>query len=490
VSPAGEWVVFMVDERDIVACRLDGSGDPVVLTGDNGPDFSFDPVVSPDGQTVDFQGWSVPDMPWDAAARMSVRLDRPGKVEVWRPPGAAVQQPGFLSDGTPVAVTDATGWSNVWVGDRPLVGGGGEPFEHAGPTWGPRQRTWSAAPDGRRVAFARNEHGFGRLCVADVRTGAVTELGRGVHGQLCWRGERLSALRAGARTPTEVVVYAVGHGVAERRRIDVGPDPGWARHTLAEPEVVEAAAGNDVLHARRYASAGGGGAPRLLVCVHGGPTAQWEVSFLPAVPFWCSRGWDVLVVDPRGSTGHGRAYQQALRGAWGELDVSDTAALIRTAHERGWSSPSRTVVMGGSSGGLTVAGVLGRHGELVAAGVALYPVSDIADLSVRSHRFELHYNLSLVGPYETEADRARYEQRSPRHYAGEIRSPLLVLHGTDDPVVPADQSADLAAAIRRAGGSVELHLFEGEGHGFRRTSSKRAEYRLVEEFLERVVRPR
>ena len=88
---------------------------------------------------------------------------------------------------------------------------------------------------------------------------------------------------------------------------------------------------------------------------------------MPRVAFWWSRGWDVLVPDPRGSTGHGRAYQQAMNGGWGALDVDDTAATLRASHSHGWSEPQRTVVMGGSSGGMTALGVLGRHEGLAEA---------------------------------------------------------------------------------------------------------------------------
>jgi dipeptidyl aminopeptidase/acylaminoacyl peptidase len=487
VSPDGRRVAFMVDQRDIVVASLDG-GDPVVVTAAAGPDFAFDPVFAPDGASVTFQGWSVPDMAWDAAARYSHPVGIEGALSVERLDGAAIQQPGFLPDGAPVAVSDVDGWLNVSVGDRPIVA---EPFEHAGPTWGPGQRTWAASPDGRRIAFTRNEAGFGRLVVADVATGELITLGRAVHGQLSWAGRRVAALRSGARTPTEIVVYEESDsGDWSRRRISRGPADGWTDHewVLVEPDLVEVPDGDGtVLHARRYASPSPCG--RLLVWIHGGPTAQWDVSFNPGVAFWCSRGWDVLLVDPRGSTGHGRRYQQALRGGWGVLDVEDTATMLEHAHADGRSTPPRTVVMGGSSGGLTVLGVLGRHAGLVAGGVALYPVSDIHDLNEHSHRFEAHYQLSLVGPDDTAADRQRYWDRSPQSYADRIASPLLVLHGTDDPVVPVDQSCALARRIRQTGGRIELHLIDAEGHGFRRPESKQIEYRLVEAFLDRLVPP-
>ncbi len=84
-----------------------------------------------------------------------------------------------------------------------------------------------------------------------------------------------------------------------RRVLAVGPADGWQNFELPEPEVIKA----DGLFGRRYAAGNG----KLLAWVHGGPTDQWQADFRPRISYWWSRGWDVLVVDPRGTTGHGRS---------------------------------------------------------------------------------------------------------------------------------------------------------------------------------------
>jgi dipeptidyl aminopeptidase/acylaminoacyl peptidase len=129
-----------------------------------------------------------------------------------------------------------------------------------------------------------------------------------------------------------------------------------------------------------------------------------------------------------------------------------------------------------------VLGVLALHDGLAAAGVALYPVTDLADLAARSHRFEAHYTLSLVGPLD---QIALYRERSPLTFADRIAVPLLVMHGDVDPVVPIEQSRRLVERIRSCGGDVEFHVMEGEGHGFRAVASKLDEYRLIGAFVSR-----
>jgi dipeptidyl aminopeptidase/acylaminoacyl peptidase len=389
----------------------------------------------------------------------------------------SLQQPRFLRDGRLVCVDDSGGWANVTVDGTPPAD---EPLEHAGPTWGLGQRSFAVSPDVRRVAFTRNELGFGRLCIARVDGGGVREIARGIHGQLSWEGRRIAALRTGARTPTEVVVYDERDAL-HRRVLDVGPSHAWADVELAEPELVEIPVETVqgvgcTVHARLYRAAG---AARGLICwVKGGPTDQWQVTFMPRVAFWRSRGWNVLVPDHRGSTGHGRAYQQALRGRWGELDVTDTLGAIAHAHSHGWGTCGSTALFGGSAGGFPVLGALAAEDRpQVACAVVSYPVSDLADLAERSHRFERHYTATLV-------DAHQWAERSPVTFAHRITTPLLVFHGEEDPVVPVAQSRVLVERMRVRGAEVGLVVYPGEGHGFRLAEHQIDEYRRIDAFLE------
>jgi dipeptidyl aminopeptidase/acylaminoacyl peptidase len=474
VSGDGSFVVGVVDQAEVWRWSLDGDEPPARLD-DGSADFVFDPYITTCGTTLVWQAWNVPDMPWDAARVQRVTFDDTVRDEL-RGAGA-IQQMRNMPDGSGICVRDDTGWLNLWHDSRPLVD---EPFEHAEPTWGMGQRSFAVSPDGELVAFTRNERGFGRMCVVEISTGTVRELGRGVHGQLSWAGPEIVALRSGARTPTQIVAYDPATSV--RRVLAVGPVTAWDVVDLPEPEPIEVEHDGVTLHARRYVAGNG----RTLCWIHGGPTDQWRVEFMPRIAYWWDRGWDVLVPDPRGSTGHGRAYQQALRGEWGRLDVDDTAAIVRASHARGWSTSQATVMMGSSSGGLTVLGVLGLHPELAAGGVVLYPVTDIIALASATHRFEAHYNASLIGPAD---DVARYRARSPISYAARIRAPLLVMHGDSDPVVPIESTMAFVEHVRAAGGDIELVVMEGEGHGFRDPANRRADYELTEAFLARVVPP-
>ena len=487
-SPDGTQLAFVADTRAVSTVVVNGDG-PVEVVSDRA-DFALDPAWSATGDRLAWHEWDVPAMPWDASRIVLGPPTRGAVNTAAGGPDVSVQEPRFAPDGSALAfLCDAGGWLNLWVAKadgthpRPLVL---EDHEHGGPVWGGGQRSFAWSPDSASIAFTRNEGGFGRLCVVNVGTGAVRELSRGIHTSLSWAGTTISCLRSGARTPTAVV--AIDAETGEKRVVATGPSPELvvAAETMLEPDLVEWEADDGaVVHGRlwRPAEATGQGPPPILVWAHGGPTDQRQVSFDPRLMFFVSRGWAVLHPDPRGSTGWGRAWAQGLREGWGEVDVRDVAAGARAAVDRGWADLDRLVAMGGSAGGMTALLLAARGPEPWAAVVAVYPVVDLLDLAAATHRYEAHYTVGLIGPLP--AATAAHRHRSPLTQADRITAPVLLLHGSADPVVPAAQSAALAASLRLRGVPVEHHVYEGEGHGWRSPATLEDELERTAAFLDR-----
>lgn len=491
VSARGE-VAFAIerdDACDIAIVPLDGSAWPVRVSH---ADYAWDPAWSPDGSTLAWHEWDLPDMPWDAS-RVMVRSSD-GEVRVFAGGNAvAASQPRFSPDGAQLAyISDADGWPALWVADvdganaRPLFA---EPREHAEPAWGAGQRSYAWSPDGSELALCRNEDGFGRLVIAAPGRRSARELSRGWHRALDWGAGGIVCVRSGGVTPPQVVVLAAnGSG---RRVIARGPVGGFEATGLAEPKAVKWKSGSATVHGLLWRPAYSpptiGTARPLLVMVHGGPTGQSLADWAPQVQALVQRGWSVLQPDYRGSTGHGRAYTQALAGRWGERDVADVAAGIRHAVKVGWADAAHIAIMGGSAGGMTALLVAAAHPDLVQAVVARYPVCDLVDLAATTHRFESTYTFRLVGPLPDAAD--IYRARSPISRATEIRAPVLLLHGDEDTSVPVAQSEALAEALRAAGTPVERHVYAGEGHGWARSATIADDFERVDGFLTRWVLP-
>lgn len=504
VSPDGRRVAFTVNLAEVRVVAIDEHDSTTWVFSSH--DFVMDPewVRSDDAEVsaheVCWVGWDIPHMPWDSSSVVrgdlrdgtwtTVVADHHARVFT------SVQQARFAR-GHWWYVRDTDGWLQVHRDGSAVLG---ERFEHAGPAWGPGQRSYAVSPDGRRVVLNRNEHGFGRLVVVDMSatTGNtethVHEIGKGVHAQLHWVGNTITALRTGGRTPTQAVAYhEQPDGSWTRSVLAVGPAVEWGalEHVLVEPELITVthddggAAVSVPARVYRPDRVGpapdprtGVAAPRAIVWVHGGPTDQWQVSFLPRIAFWVSRGWTVVVPDHRGSTGHGRAFQQALRHEWGRADAADVAAVIAHVHTHRWATPETTVVMGGSAGGYAALRVLEQFPARVAGAAVVYPVTDPMGLRDSTHRFEAHYTDTLVDVAAV-LDGRRTVAVDPAL----IRRPVLILHGDADPVVPLVQSEALAAQCPL----VELVVFPGEGHGFRQYANQLAEYEHLERFLERVT---
>jgi dipeptidyl aminopeptidase/acylaminoacyl peptidase len=472
-----------VSARGVVACTIetDDAGDVVTvpLDGSQWPqrvsraDYAWDPAWSPDGRELAWHEWTLPDMPWDAS-RIVVRDEHATtKVVVDAP---ACGQPRFAPAGAPrlAYIREAA----LWIDDAPVLR---EEYEHAEPTWYSGQRSFAWSPDGEELVWCRNELGFGRLVVGSPTRKSARELSKGWHRGIDWGANGIACVRSGSVTPPHIAVLAPnGSG---RRVVARGAVGGFESTGLVEPKAVTWKSANATVHGMltRASTAARG----LIVMVHGGPTSQALADWNGRVQYYQQRGWNVLQANYRGSTGYGTNYRRALEGRWGVRDSDDVAAGIRHARKEGWAPNDIVVLTGGSAGGLTVLNTAATVPDLVTAVVALYPVTDLLELDATTHRFESGYTARLVGPLP-EA-RATYVANSAMTRASAITAPVLLLHGTADKVVPPSQSAALESILQRAGTPVDRHLYEGEGHGWRKAGTLADELERVNAFLARHV---
>ena len=460
----------------LVRLSADGGDPPRVVA--SGHDFYAAPRLSPDGEQLAWLTWDHPGMPWDGTELHVGDVTSDGEVVdervVMGGPDEAVFQPAWRPDGVLHAVSDPTGWWNLyrrevkdWVRYRE------ESAEYGVPHWVFGLATYEFLDDGRvaAVVVRDGEQSLELLDPDGSRT--VPELPYESFGEygaprLRSDGESLYFVASGPAIPPRLVRWAPDEDpVVLRRVLDMDLDPTY----VSTPDhVAVPTRDGQATYALVYPPTNpdveppGDESPPLVAFVHGGPTSARYPRFALAIQFFTSRGFAVAEVNYRGSTGYGRAYREALYGDWGIVDVA------RSLADQGRVDGERMAVSGGSAGGFVVLSALAFH-DAFAAGKSQCGVADLGGLAELTHKFESRYLDQLVGPYPEDAE--TYRARSPVEHADGIEAPLLLLQGEDDPIVPLSQAEAMAEALDRRGVPNELIVFEDERHSFRRADSRR-----------------
>jgi dipeptidyl aminopeptidase/acylaminoacyl peptidase len=476
-------------ENQIVALGLDGSTPPRVIAA--GRDFYSFPRVSPDGLWLAFTCWDHPNMPWDGTELWVTPVRDPGAA---RPLAGAAEEavfaPAWDSQDRLRFVSDRDGWWNLYrtVADlgAPDAGEDLPPLEQLSaeradlghPQWVFGMQTHVELDDGTLVVI-RTEDAAERLFALDRGGGgAPRDLGLpftsfGIPA-LSARGGKVAFAASSPAGGTQVTVLDVSSGSAEtiRSASDESVDPSF----VSEPRAIEFPSGEgDVAHAFYYPPTNpdfvgpDGERPPLVVVSHGGPTSHVTPSLDAEFLFWTSRGFGVVDVNYRGSSGFGRAYRDKLRGTWGIVDTEDCIAAARFLAETGEVDGARLTIRGGSAGGYATLCALVFHDDF-AAGASYYGVADTETLARDTHKFEARYLDSLIGPYPERAD--LYRERSPIHFVERLSAPVILFQGLEDKIVPPNQAETMVAAMAANGIPHAYLAFEGEQHGFRRSETE------------------
>jgi dipeptidyl aminopeptidase/acylaminoacyl peptidase len=232
-----------------------------------------------------------------------------------------------------------------------------------------------------------------------------------------------------------------------------------------------------------------------LACVvnpHGGPWARDGWGFNPEVQFLANRGYCVLQMNFRGSTGYGRRFWEAGFKQWGLAMQDDVTDGVQWLIGQGIADPRRIAIYGGSYGGYaTLSGII-KTPDLYAAAINYVGVSNLFTFmnTIPPYWEPMRQQLyAMVGNPDDPADRARMTATSPALNADRIATPLLVAQGARDPRVNKAESDQIVEALRRRGVDVQYIVKDDEGHGFANEENRFEFYAAMEAFLARHLRP-
>jgi len=353
------------------------------------------------------------------------------------------------------------------------------------------------SPDGRQVTWTVNVDGIVQVVSHDLASHrsetlplpvGVNALG-GAESAFTRDGSRLLYYHNGPDSPNDVWIYTLAS--KHSHEITHSLVGGIKSSDLVKPFLVHypSSDGKWTISALVYVpyNMQRDGRNAAVVYVHGGPTAQTQNGFDRIVQYLANAGYLVIAPNYRGSTGYGKEFMDANRFDMGGGDLADVVAAAEWIKKSGYPDPQKIVLMGGSYGGyLTMMGVT-KAADQWAAGVAIVPFVNWFTEVKNEDPLLQQYDLATMG--DPVKNKALWDERSPINFVDRIKAPLLLLAGAHDPRCPEEESQQVAEAIKKRSGVVELKVYENEGHGFARIENQIDAYRRVANFLKKHVPP-
>ncbi len=441
-----------------------------------GADFYSNPRISPDGKQLSYLRWFHPQMPWDGTECVVTQVDPKGNLVgeqiIAGGTTESVFQPQWSPDNQLYFVSDRNNWWNIYRWNGTSAEAVYEfDAEFATPQWVFGMSTYGFL-NAQEIFCCYSQRGYWQIGVIDVTQQTLHKIPsdfRDISAIHC-HGNRAWCLAASAFQGSQLYCYSNNNLSAITHTIRP-----VAQEFIAQADAVEfPTRDGEIAHGFFYRPTNPGfleaanTSPPLIVMCHGGPTGATETGLNLKIQFWTSRGFAVLDINYRGSTGYGRQYRDRLKNNWGITDVIDACSGVDFLVAQGLVDKNKIAIRGSSAGGFTVLAAL-TFSNTFNAGASLYGIGDLEALAQDTHKFESHYLDSLVGPYPQA--QPVYHARSPIHHIEQLNCPVIFLQGLQDKVVPPAQAEAMVNALTQKGIYTEYITFSEEAHGFRQAQS-------------------
>jgi len=353
------------------------------------------------------------------------------------------------------------------------------------------------SPDGKFVTWTANVDGNTDIYLHDLASGTTSSLPlpmgvnepAGAESAFTRDGARLLYHHNGPTSPNDIWVYSVADG--KSLQITNSLVAGVRSADMVEPFLVHYPSrdGKWTISAFVYVpyNMARSGQNAAVVYVHGGPTSHTVNSFSRIIQHMVNQGYMVIAPNYRGSTGYGKEFQQANLFDMGGGDLQDVIAAADWIKQTGYLDPKKIALMGGSYGGyMTMMGVT-KAPDVWAAGVPIVPFVNYFTEIANEDPVLREMDLATMGDPET--NKELFHDRSPIFFVDQIKAPLLLLAGGNDPRCPKEEAQQVVDAVKKRGGVAEFKVYQNEGHGFARVENQIDAYRRVSDFLKARVPP-
>jgi dipeptidyl aminopeptidase/acylaminoacyl peptidase len=460
--------------------------------------FDARPAWSPDGTRIsytersrEFFSGKLKVLPFDqktgAAAGPALDLyiakNDPGgawsiNTDVWSPDSSTL-----------AVVLQETHWDKIWL----IPSTGGQPKELTFGTGEDEEPVYS--PDGKWIAFASN-----RGAAEERHIWVVPATGGEPHRLTNFDGHEVG-LRWSADSQSIQFTHSTVLGASATYVADVSGNAaprqiGEARPARYEklgitPEVIHYS-GKDGLPLAgilyRPVNYQPGTRYPTVILAHGGPEGQVSLSVSPWSIFLADQGYVVLEPNFRGSTGYGERFRNANVEDSGGGEIDDIQASVDYLVGIGLTDPKHVGISGGSHGGTVVANAVAKLPDTFAVGIEKFGVVDRAlFLRYTNRNSEIRWETKMGGPPELKP--AVYRRANVLPDVANIKAPLLILHGEEDPQVPPQESQEFSAALKKAGKTFTYITYPGEGHGFQQREHRADANARELAFLNKYLKP-
>ena len=455
---------------DVIGNSIPDSGDAV-----SSDRFDPRPSWSPDGTRIsytersrEFFSGKLKVLPFDQQKGVAVGHVLDLYVAKNDPGGAwAINTTTWSPDSSTLAVVlQETHWDKIWL----IPSEGGTPKEL---TFGPGEDEEPIySPDGKWVAFESNRD------LAEQRHIWVVPAKGGVPHRLT----NFDGIESGLRWSPDNQSIQFSHrttlGASANYTADVGGNTeprliGEIHHSKFEhlgiTPVVAHYKGKDGLPLTgilyKPADYHPGTLYPAVILAHGGPEGQVALSASPWSLFLAQQGYVVLEPNFRGSTGYGERFRNANVEDSGGGEIDDIAASVQYLIDASLADPKHVGISGGSHGGTVVANAVAKLPDTFAVGIEKFGVVDRAlFLRYTNRNSEIRWETKMGGPPDKKP--AVYRRANVLLDVAQIKTPLLILHGEEDPQVPPQESQQFATALKEAGKTYTYITYPNEGHGF------------------------
>jgi dipeptidyl aminopeptidase/acylaminoacyl peptidase len=348
-----------------------------------------------------------------------------------------------------------------------------------------RYRIWGVNEDARTAVHILDNTSNKEIRLPDLPAGDVAQV------RFSRDESRLAVLVSSDTSPNDV--YTVDLGAPRSARLTHALNPKIQEADLVETEVVRYPSYDglkipSILY-RPHAASEKHKVP-VLVWVHGGPGGQSRSGYSPTIQHLVNHGYAVLAANNRGSSGYGKTFFHLDDRKHGDVDLKDIVAAKKYLIDLDWVDGERVGIIGGSYGGYMVGAALAFSPDTFDVGIDIFGVMNWVRTLTSIPPWWASFKESLYDEMGDPAtDGERHRAISPLFHAKNIRAPLLVVQGANDPRVLQVESDEIIAAVRENGVAVEYVLFPDEGHGFTKRENKIKASNAFVTFLDKYLKP-